>query len=145
MKPEEIWVQPDKVTEDYPGFVVHNGRSWGSITVGPTRLPLWCLIQTMVSAGYEAAVGEHPTLPEHASAKEIGTFLYHLLEQRRELGRLLCVIADVVRREREAQRESRLPWYANPENVSRVRAALHSVLEELDRLERWVDIEWPES
>src|ERR1017187_2722714 len=90
-----------KITEDYPGFVVHDGRAWGAITLGPTRLGLWAVIQGLVNEGYAATVDHYPTLPEDATADEIGWFLKDLLEQRREFGRLLCVLADVERRERE--------------------------------------------
>jgi len=85
----------DKVTEDYPGFVVHDGRVTGSITIGHSRLPLWCLINIMIDAGYSAAAEDYPTLSTYATAAEIGSFLYDLLENRREFARLLCVLADV--------------------------------------------------
>ncbi len=101
--PENSSDQEDKITEDYPGFVIHDGRVTGSITLGHSRLPLWCLINTMIDAGYSAAAEDYPTLSEYATAAEIGSFLYDLLEHRREFARLLCVLADVERREREAR------------------------------------------
>jgi hypothetical protein len=128
--------QQDKVREDYPGFVVHNGRVSGSITLGPTRLPLWCLIQTMVDEGYASAEESWPCVSEYGSAEKIGYFLYDLLEQRRDFARLLCVLANVERREREARsRDPHQPaWYADSESVNRVRAALQDGLRELDYL-----------
>jgi hypothetical protein len=165
-----------KVTEDYPGFVVDDGRVSGSITMGHSRLPLWCVIQIIVKAGYRAALRSHPDIVNRATADEIGWFLYDLLENRKEFGRLLCVLADVERRERETRdneygcnaaflyggnsqvREevepalanigvgqvvevdhrnlppALKPWYASPENVTRVREALVSCLDHLHRL-----------
>jgi hypothetical protein len=73
------------VTEDYPGLVVDDGRVSGSITMGHSRLPLWCVIQTMVKAGYGAAIQSHPDIVNRATADEIGWFLYDLLENRKEL------------------------------------------------------------
>jgi hypothetical protein len=106
--PTDLFDGEDKVTEDYPGFVVHDGRVTGSITVGHSRLPLWCLINTMVDAGYSTTVEDYPTLSTYATADDIASFLYDLLEHRREFARLLCVLADVERQKREAgEREYR--------------------------------------
>lgn len=123
-----------KVTEDYPGFVVHDDRVTGSVTLGPTRMPLWAPISTMVEAGYHSAVESWPSLPKYGSAEAIGSFLQDLFQQRKEFGRLLCVLADVERREREARNEndSLQPWYANNENVERVRTALQNCLQHLE-------------
>jgi hypothetical protein len=123
------------VTEDYPGFVIHNGRVTGSITLGHSRMPLWAPISTMIHAGYQAAVESWPSLPKEGSAKAIGLFLQDLFQQRQEFGRLLCVLADVERRERETRRKgSRQPWFAHTENVERARATLHNCLQHLDSL-----------
>lgn len=92
-----------RVTEDYPGFVVHDDRVSGSITFGHSRLPLWCVISEIVEAGYSAALESYPELSERASADEIGRFLHDLLESRKNFARLLCVLADVERQEREAR------------------------------------------
>jgi hypothetical protein len=166
-----------KVTEDYPGLVVDDGRVSGSITMGHSRLPLWCVIQTIVKAGYGAAIRSHPDIVNRATSDEIGWFLYDLLENRKKLARLLCVLADVERREREARwnqfgrnavylhnatpevrdeialkitalglgplvevdgrnsHSARRWWYAETENVARVRKALLSCLEHLQKLE----------
>ncbi len=175
--PRDAFNKEEKVTEDYPGFVVHDGRVTGSITLGHSRLPLWCLTHSMIDASYSTAAENYPTLPTYATAAEIGSFLYDLLEQRREFARLLCVLADVERREREnrereygpsavyhwggnqqmpeelgpALQQAGLgpmirvdpgdlppalqPWYKDPENRNRVRAALRHCLDELDRFE----------
>lgn len=126
--------QQDKATEDYPGFVVHDDRVTGSITLGPTRMPLWAPISTMIQAGYDAAVECWPSLPGEGSPEAIGSFVEDLFQQRKEFGRLLCVLADVERREREARLgdHSAQPWYALTENVERVRTILQSCLQHLD-------------
>ncbi len=130
--------QQDKVTEDYPGFVVHDDRVTGSITLGPTRMPLWAPISTMIQAGYDAAVECWPSLPEEGSPETIGSFLEDLFQQRKEFGRLLCVLADVERQRRELRSLGYktggmdLPWYAHPEHVERVRTALQNCLQNLD-------------
>ena len=103
MMPKELSDGQDKVTEDYPGFVVHDGRVSGSITLGHSRLPIWCFVQDLVDGGYDTASENYPSLPSHASSDEIGSFLHDLLEHRREFARLICVLADVERREREAR------------------------------------------
>jgi hypothetical protein len=111
-----------------------------------------------------------------ATADEIGWFLYDLLENRKELARLLCVLADVERGEREVRwkqfgrnavylhnatpevrdeiapkianlglgplvevdrrnsRATRRWWYAETENVARVRKALLSCLKHVEDL-----------
>ena len=146
--PKDPFDGEDKVTEEYPGFVVHDGRVTGSITLGHSRLPLWCLINIMIDAGYSAAAEDYPILSTCATAAEIGSFLYNLLEHRREFARLLCVLADVERQEREPANASMAipidpgnlpsalqPWYKDPKNRERVRAVLHRCLNELDHFE----------
>lgn len=70
-----------KVTEDYPGFVVHDGRAWGAITLGHTRLGLWAVIRTLVAEGYTATAEQYemPNKPaESAIGREwlVGATLY---------------------------------------------------------------------
>jgi hypothetical protein len=137
MESTEIEQQiPDKITEDYPSFIVHDGRVTGSITFGPTRLALRGPIGTMVYAGFSRAVESWPSLAEQSSPEALGNFLEDLFQQSKEFGRLLCVLADVERQEREARLGSREPfsppWYAHAENVERVRASLQSCLQHLE-------------
>ena len=127
--PKDAFDKEDKVTEDYPGFVVHDRRVTGSITTGHSRLPVWCLINTMINAGYSAAAEDYPTLSTYATAAEIGSFLYDLLEHRREFARLLCVLADVERRERETREREYGPnavyyWGGNPQVPEKLESTL---------------------
>ena len=124
--------QQDKATEDYPGFVVHDDRVTGSITLGPTRMPLWAPISTMIQAGYDAAIECWPSLPAEGSPEAIGSFLEDLFQQRKEFGRLLCVLADVERQERVTRDTDIKPWYGHPEHVKRVRTALQNCLQHLN-------------
>jgi hypothetical protein len=126
--PKDPFDWKDKVTEDYPGFVVHDGRVTGSITLGHSRLPLWCFINIMIEVGYTTAAEDYPTLPTYATAAEIGSFLYDLLEQRREFARL-CVLVDVERQEREARERDYGPnavydWGENPQAPEELKPAL---------------------
>ncbi len=65
----------------------------------------------------------------------MGMYLRDIFQQRKEFGRLLCVLADVERQEREARHEdgSLQPLYADTENVERVRLALQNCLQHLEQ------------
>jgi hypothetical protein len=116
--------EEDKVTEDYPGLIVHDGRVHGAITTGHSRLPLFCVLPVAVFSGFATVLEEYPSCA--VGADELSGFVRNLFEQRYDFARLLCVLADVERADH---------WWAyKPEHVSRVRAALHACLEELDRL-----------
>ena len=84
----------DKVTEDYPGLIVHDDRVTGSITVGHSRLPIWAFVSTMVEAGF-AEAKKLWDVSDYTNPSDLGIFLQNLMEQRKEFGRLLCVLADV--------------------------------------------------
>jgi hypothetical protein len=125
-------------TEDYPRFIVCDGRVSGSITMGRSRLPVWAIVGALTSAGWREV--EEDFLPERDSPlashyptrQETGSFLYHLLEQRGEFGRLLCVLADEDRRD-NARREGRSRWWMEmPRRRARVRAALQRCIDEID-------------
>jgi hypothetical protein len=89
--------EAQKITKDYRGFVVHDDGVSGPITFGHSRLPLWCIINEIVEAGYSAAAEMYPDLPDGGSADQIRWFLHDLLESRKDFARLLCVIPDVER------------------------------------------------
>jgi hypothetical protein len=88
---------PDKITEDYQGFIVHDGRVAGSITVGPTRLPLWAPISTMIDAGFSIAAQSWPSLSEQSSPKAIGRLARQIHRSRCSAG---CVGLDEVQSRR---------------------------------------------
>lgn len=94
-----IWRYPAVESHEYPGLCLHDMRVTGSITAGCSRLPLWAFTWTAVTQGWEAVeAGWAPTYGWNA--EKMGEFLYNLLEQRGEFGRLLLILADVERRER---------------------------------------------
>ena len=96
------WRYPDEESVDlYPGLVVCDGRVSGSITVGRSRLPLWAFIGSAISDGWDAVeAGYSPTEHYGFTEQDLAGFLYDLLEQRGEFGRLLLVLADAERCER---------------------------------------------
>lgn len=122
-----VWRKPAAETEDYPGFVVHDGRVSGSITAGHSRLPLWSMIVGLVDTGWQSVAGDWED--PHITKEQLSGFLYYLLEQRGEFARLLCVLADVERQESESMRDSEAPedflsWYEQEDKRERVLAAL---------------------
>ncbi len=145
LRPNENTDDGFKVTEDYPGLIVHDGRVHGAITPGHSRLGFFALIPNVASWGYSGAAELYPELPELISEVALSTFLGDLFEHRQDFARLLCVLADLQRWERSTW--SNTPkkigetvvyrkWYNDADNVSRLRAALSACLEELDSLEK---------
>jgi len=133
------WREPDEETEDYPGFWVHDGRVSGSITLGPTRLPLWAIIGTLTRHGWAECVrgwggysDDAPNAVGGLSEADVSAFLDDLFELRGDFGRLLLVLADAERRER---RGGRYPWWQRKMSRHRVATALRrclAVVEERD-------------
>jgi hypothetical protein len=81
----------------YPGLVVSDGehrRVSGTITVGRTRLPVWCLISEVIYGGWSAAVEDYE--PD-MTASQAAEFFYNLMAHRGEFGRLILILADVER------------------------------------------------
>ena len=126
------WRIKPAVTEDYPGLQVQDNRVTGSINVGPTRLPLWAIIHDVITGGWETAEASYDVTPNLLTEHQFTDFLYHLLEQRGEFGRLVCVLADVERRERKGDKR---PWWERPKQRRRVRAALTACLQAVDAAE----------
>jgi len=98
-----VWREPAEESVDlYPGLVVHDSRVSGSITTGRSRLPLWAFVSTAITHGWdEVEAGWSPTENYGFTEDDLASFLYRLLEQRGELGRLLLILADVERIEGE--------------------------------------------
>jgi hypothetical protein len=135
------WREPEAETEEYPGLFVDDARVSGSITTGRTRMPLWCLPWPLVQGGWaEVRKGwddiEQP--PFSWDADKMAGFLSDLLEHRGELARLLLVLADVERREREREDRSRAPvraWWERRQDRARVAAQLRRCLVALGEAE----------
>jgi hypothetical protein len=95
-----VWREPAEATRDYPGLEVHDGVVTGSVRCGG-RLPLWAFAGVVARCGWgEVQAGWDPEQYGWTPDKH-DEFLYYLLEQRGEFGRLLCVLADVERQESE--------------------------------------------
>lgn len=100
-----MWREPAEESKGlYPKLVVHDGRVTGSITAGPTRLPLWAFISQIIRDGWLDIEEDYPPAAE-VGADSLANFLYDLLEARGEFGRLLLVLADAHRREVERENE----------------------------------------
>ena len=114
----------DKRGEHYPGLVVMDGRVTGSITLGQSRLPIWCIPHN--GFDIEAHTGE-PTA-YGVSDDDLARFVFELLEARGCWGRLLCIIAD------EERASGYVPFLygISGRAKKRLRAALQACIDELD-------------
>lgn len=113
----------DKRGEHYPGLVVMDGRVTGSITLGQSRLPIWC-----IPHGFDIEAHQMEPTAYGVTDDDLGEFVHRLLEARGNWGRLLCVIAD------EERASGYVPFlYDISERAKkRLRAALQACLDELD-------------
>lgn len=121
-----IWRTPAVESHDYPGLCVHDGRVTGSITAGCSRLPLWAFLPDVVREGWEAVAPDYDA-DDHIDVAKVAAFVYNLLEARGEFGRLLCVLADVERRERTAADDR--PWWDHDDLRRRVADQLRCCLD----------------
>lgn len=104
------WREPAEESIDlYPGLVVCDNRVTGSITTGRSRLPLWAFAGVAIEHGWaEVESGWSPS--EYGwDAEKLGEFIYFLLENRGELARLLCLMANAERVEYERSEEALAP------------------------------------
>ena len=127
-----VWRQPAEETTDlYPGLCVHDGRVTGSITIGPTRLPLWAFLPTLIEEDWEAVRENWPTVDGYDwTAQDTARFLNRLMQMRGEFGRLLLVLADV---ERSDEGEVLGPrWWTRAATRQRIREQLERCLQTLD-------------
>lgn len=130
-----VWREPPEESEGlYPGLVVHDARVSGSITIGPSRLPLWAVIGDLVEGGFAAVEYDYEPGRYGFDKEQLAAFLYHLLDVRGELARLLLVLADA---ERAESRRGPLgkPWWEVKSRRDAVRAQLKECLRALDEVE----------
>lgn len=116
---DRIWREPATESDKlYPGLSLNDNRVTGSIVVDHSRLPLWAIVYTAITQGWDEV--EHGWEPgEHYGfkAEDMAEFLYNLLELRGEFGRLLLVLADAERRERGLGYK---PWWMTKKHRKRV-------------------------
>lgn len=130
------WRKPDECTEDYPGLTVHDGRVFGSINFGESRLSAWAIIGELIHGkGWDGV--EHGWGPSQYGwdADRFAGFLADLLACRGEFGRLLCVLADMERSERVTRKTFPELWWTKKRKRNRVRKALLACLDALDQAE----------
>ena len=126
--------QPAEETEDlYEGLCVCDDRVSGSITVGPTRLPLWAFVGTIITENWEAVAGEDGEFPQVEkdygwTQQMMSDFLYHLMQPRGEFGRLVLLLAEMNRRT-EADKS---PWLLDADNRQQMKAQLQKCLDALE-------------
>lgn len=127
-----VWRTPAAESHDYPGLCVHDGRVSGSITADCTRLPLWAFIWNALVEGWPAV--EHNWSPSKYGwdAERLGSFLSNLLEQRGEMARLICVLADVERRDGVTSKRHDHAWWESKTQRRRVIAQLKRCLAALE-------------
>lgn len=124
------WREPDEESAGlYPGLVVHDGRVSGSITVGQSRLPLWCFIYTAMHDGWDQVeAGWSPTEHYGFTADDLSDFLHDVLELRGEFGRLILLLAAGERSERVSRESWPKAWWEKQNHRKRVRDQLRRCL-----------------
>ena len=126
-KYEGIWRYPAIQTNGFPKLMVADNFVTGSINVRNTRLPLWAIVTTAIIEGWDAVErGWDPEKHYGYTKEDLAHFLYYLLEQRGEFGRLLLLLAKV-----EASRADF--WWENPYYRRRVITQLQNCIDTLNR------------
>ena len=114
------WREPADETTDYPKLWVHDGRVTGQVTVGQSRLPLSSILTPALYQSWDdVEAGWSPSTYEFGH-DDLASFVDDLLQCRGDLARLLCVLADVERRERERE-EAILEAHADEDGFSFVK------------------------
>lgn len=112
----------DKHLEHYPGLVVMDGRVTGSITLGHSRLPLWCLPAHFDIGWHTGDPNSHGT-----TDSDLTDFAHNLFEMREDWARLVLILAD---EHRMAMRGT--GWFGDSQRAKkRLRAALQACLDDL--------------
>lgn len=134
MKKRGIWRDPPEESKNlFPHLVVHDDRVTGSITAGASRLPLWCFVGFMALEGWGGEVAAYDPDQYGWTKERMAEFLGSLLDQRGEFARLLLVLADVERRDRNRmERGDDRPWHQVAGQRGRVVRQLRRCLEVLE-------------
>lgn len=126
------WREPDEETLDlYPGLVVHDGRVSGSITFGPTRLPVWAISHTAIHHGWEEVEAGWSPSDYGWDQDRFSAFIYDILELRGEFARLILVLADAERCDR-ARGSWTARWWNTKRHRRRVTAQLKRCITALE-------------
>lgn len=120
-KYQGVWRTSATETHGFPKLMVNENVMTGSINVRGTRLPLWAIISTAINEGWESVeCGWSPEERYGYSGQDLAHFLYCLLEQRGEFGRLLLLLASVEK-----------PEYHGDSSWWEVTSARHRVVKQL--------------
>lgn len=130
-KYQGVWRTIATETHGFPQLMVHDNIQTGSINIRNTRLPLWAIIGTVINEGWEAVEGGWCPKEYNYSKQDLALFLYCLLEQRGEFGRLLLVLADVEKTEYRGD----LSWWEKTRARRRVMKQLQNCLDALNQIE----------
>jgi hypothetical protein len=88
------WREPAAQTNGFPKLMVHDDVVTGSINIRNTRLPLWSIVPHAILEGWDVVErGWEPEKHYGYTKEDMAHFLYCLLEQRGEFGRLLLLLA----------------------------------------------------
>jgi hypothetical protein len=135
-----VWREPaEESRECYPGLVVADNRVSGSITLGPSRMPIWATIPDLVDAGFDEIAEIWDMADFNWDKQQMSAFLSNLLEMRGEFARLLLVLADAERDETErdevayeaGRQADDTPWWHHEPSRQRVREQLQRCLDTL--------------
>lgn len=133
-KYQGIWRTPGTRTAGFPKLMVDDNVVSGSINVRDTRLPLWAIIFTVINEGWDAVeMGWSPQNTYGYSKQDLTNFLYCLLEQRGEFGRLLLSLANA--------ENSRRTWWENKTTRHRVINQLKRCLSALEQVESDIELD----
>jgi len=128
-KYQAVWRVPAVQTDGFPKLMVHDNYQTGSVNVRNTRLPLWAIITTVVCEGWDRVEsGWSPEEHYGYTKTDLAHFLYCLLEQRGEFGRLLLVLAN-------AEHRNDSGWWEEPKYRRMVIKQLQRCLDTLNGLE----------
>ena len=127
----------EETLDIYPNLVVHDDRVTGSITIGRSRLTMWAIISTALYDDWAQVEADwSPEKRYGFGLDDLSRFLYDLLGMRGEFGRLLLVLANAERIEREQDNNAwGLTWWAQPDLVAPVVDQLRRCLAALDAKE----------
>ena len=140
-KYQAIWRDPAKQTNGFPKLMVNDNCVTGSINVRNTRLPLWAIISTAINEGWGAVEqGWGPEKHYGYTKEDLAHFLYCLLEQRGEFGRLLLLLASVEKPDYKGD----LAWWDIQSARRRVIRQLERCLDTLRRIDEHKEAEHTE-
>ena len=131
-KYQGVWRRKGTQTRGFPKLMVDDDVVSGSINIRNTRLPLWAIISTVINEGWEQVErGWSPEKHYGYTKEDLAYFLYCLLEQRGEFGRLLLLLAKVERLD---------CWWENTNTRQRVIRQLQNCLDVLNEVESDIEL-----